>query len=89
MLFVTIIIILLTGIVPCYLILLFHCCSVGNIWDNVEILDKESNYKKRLISEMVYIKKQKKPLNEQRDTDNLNRIYDKILNMFDPFLLYG
>jgi len=26
-------------------------------WDNVEILDKEPHYNKRLISEMIYIKK--------------------------------
>jgi len=32
-------------------------------WDNVKILDKEMNYNKRLISEMIFIKKQKHDLN--------------------------
>jgi len=32
-------------------------------WDNVEVLDKEINYNKRLISEMIRIKKQRESLN--------------------------
>jgi len=32
-------------------------------WDNVKILDEEMNYNKRLISEMIFIKKQKHGLN--------------------------
>jgi len=38
-------------------------------WKHVEILDNELNYKKRLISEMVHIKKQK--LKKQTDIDPL------------------
>jgi len=37
-------------------------------WDNAKVLDQESNYNKRLISEMIYIKKQKHGLNAQTDT---------------------
>jgi len=37
-------------------------------WDNVKILDEEMNYNKRLISEMIFIKKQKHSLNAQMDT---------------------
>jgi len=33
-------------------------------WDNVEVLDEEINYKKRLISEMIRIKKPKFELAE-------------------------
>jgi len=50
-------------------------------WDNVEILDEEINYKKRLISEMIYIKKQKRGLNLQGDTDLLDPIYNDLLLM--------
>jgi len=31
-------------------------------WDNAKVLDKETNFNKRLISEMIYIKKQKQGL---------------------------
>jgi len=37
-------------------------------WDKVDILDIESSYNKRLISEMVHIKKQKRGINRQNDT---------------------
>ncbi|EFN72003.1 hypothetical protein EAG_06100, partial [Camponotus floridanus] len=38
-------------------------------WDDVKILDKESFYNKRLISEMLCIKRQRNGLNLQTDTD--------------------
>jgi len=49
-------------------------------WDNVQILDSESNYNKRLISEMIYIKKQNRDrnLNAQTDTALLNPIYNDL-----------
>ncbi|EZA57991.1 hypothetical protein X777_01999, partial [Ooceraea biroi] len=37
-------------------------------WKKVQVLDEETSYRKRLISEMVNIKKQNKPLNLQSDT---------------------
>jgi len=40
-------------------------------WDNTQILDFETNYNKRLISEMIYIKEQKKSINLQTDTEML------------------
>jgi len=49
-------------------------------WDNVEILDEEINYKKRLVSEMIFIKKQKRGLNLQSDTDLLDPIYNDLLH---------
>jgi len=51
-------------------------------WDNVSILHKERNRRKREIAEMFYIKKYKKnnsSLNLWKDTNNLNPIYDKII----------
>jgi len=49
-------------------------------WDNPKILDKEKFYFKRLISEMINIKSQKKALNIQSDTENLPTTYVEILN---------
>jgi len=48
-------------------------------WDDVMMLDEEINYKKRLISEMIHIKKQKHCLNSQNDTELLDPIYNDIL----------
>ena len=52
-------------------------------WKNVKILDKEPNCFKRLVSEMIHIKKEDKTINKQTDTTNLNAIYDKYINYFD------
>ncbi|KYN22422.1 hypothetical protein ALC57_05184 [Trachymyrmex cornetzi] len=49
-------------------------------WDDVEILDEEPIYRKRLISEMVNIKKQTNSLNLQTDTEGLHRAYLPIIN---------
>jgi len=49
-------------------------------WDNVKVLDQESNYYKRLISEMIYIKKQKHGLNAQTDTALLDPIYNDLFD---------
>jgi len=47
-------------------------------WDNVEILDVERNFNKRLISEMINIKSQSKGLNLQ--TDSFQRAYFSCLS---------
>jgi len=39
-------------------------------WNNIKILDTESSYK-RLVSEMMYIKKQHNSFNKQSDTELL------------------
>jgi len=44
-------------------------------WDDVGILDTESNYNKRLVSEMLHIKEQKNGINSQRDTEFLDESY--------------
>jgi len=48
-------------------------------WDSVRVLDEEINYKKRLISEMIHIKKQKHGLNSQNDIVLLDPIYNDLL----------
>ncbi|KYM96041.1 hypothetical protein ALC62_13311, partial [Cyphomyrmex costatus] len=53
-------------------------------WDNVKILDIEPSYSKRLISEMVHIKRQKHSLNRQNDTDSLPESYSNIIQSLSP-----
>jgi len=51
-------------------------------WDEPIILHKERNRRKREIAEMFFIKKYMKTktsLNLQRDTENLNPIYDRLI----------
>ncbi|EZA48133.1 hypothetical protein X777_14399 [Ooceraea biroi] len=48
-------------------------------WGHVVILDEESSYKRRLVSEMVNIKRQVKPLNLQSDTQFLSEEYLTVL----------
>ncbi|KYM94598.1 hypothetical protein ALC62_14771 [Cyphomyrmex costatus] len=50
---------------------------------NEEILD-ESNYRKRIVSEMINIKKQKNSLNLQTDTENLHETYIPLINKEPP-----
>jgi len=49
-------------------------------WEKVEILDRESNYYKRLIYEMLHIKEQKNGINSQKDTEFLEEFYYCLLN---------
>lgn len=53
-------------------------------WDNVQILDKESSFKKRSISEMLHIKKQVSGLNKQGDTELFSDSYLPILDHLSP-----
>jgi len=48
-------------------------------WNEVEIVDTEPSYEKRLISEMIHIKKQLHGLNKQNDTELLSDIYLPII----------
>jgi len=50
-------------------------------WDNPTILHTEKHTKKRELAEMFYIKKTNNTLNAQKDTDNLNIIYDKVIGL--------
>ncbi|KYN22373.1 hypothetical protein ALC57_05227 [Trachymyrmex cornetzi] len=53
-------------------------------WDNVKILDCESSYNKRLVSEMVHIKRQKQGLNKMNDTESLPDFYSQIIQSLSP-----
>jgi len=48
-------------------------------WDNTKIMDHESIYYKRIISEMIHIKEQKYSLNLNSDTELLDESYFDIL----------
>jgi len=48
-------------------------------WDKTRILHEERNRKKREIAEMFFFKKHNNNINLQKDIDNLNSIYDKII----------
>jgi len=49
-------------------------------WNGIVILDKEPSYTKRIISKMIYIKRQHRGLNKQSDTDLLSDTYLSIIN---------
>lgn len=49
-------------------------------WNDVIILDKESNYHKRLTSEMLHIKLHYNIFNVMKDIDLLDKSYIPILN---------
>ena len=51
-------------------------------WNNVKILDREKNYNKRLISEMLHINMYKHTLNKKEDTQSLSHTYNKLNNLF-------
>jgi len=51
-------------------------------WDEVRILDKEPSWKKRIVSEMIHIKKQKCGINKHSDTEFLPENYLPIINNF-------
>jgi len=53
-------------------------------WDNIKILDSESNFYKRSISEMIHIKKQKNGITSQTDTE-LDNSYFSILDQLSKF----
>jgi len=49
-------------------------------WENTKIMDSESRYFKRIISEMIHIKEQKVSLNLNSDTELLDECYFDTLN---------
>jgi hypothetical protein len=60
-----------------------HCVTEKHLFDfdNIEILDEERNYYKRLVKEMIYIKLNQENINIQMDTNNLSQIYSNILKL--------
>jgi len=59
-------------------------CNHEMNWSGVAILDKESSYVKRIVSEMVHIKRQSNCLNKQSDTDLLPDAYLPIIDILSP-----
>jgi len=57
-------------------------------WNNVEILDKEKYLTRRLISEMIHIKRQNNGLNLHSDTECLNDGIISILNKLQQLYLF-
>jgi len=55
-------------------------------WSGAEILDIESSFTKRIVSEMVNIKRQCNALNKQSDTDLLPDVYLPIIGALSPSL---
>ena len=51
-------------------------------FDKTVILDHESNYHKRIVSEMLHIKYCKDSINRQEDTQKLSYIYGPIMRKF-------
>ena len=51
---------------------------------DVRILDCESSYNKRLVSEMIHIKRQKQGLNRQNDIESLPDTYSQIIQSLSP-----
>ena len=49
-------------------------------FDNVQIVDKSSNYKKPMILEMTHIASNPNSINQRSDTENLSVFYHPLLN---------
>jgi len=50
-------------------------------WDNIKILDNELSYHKRIVSEIVHIKKQRHGLNKHSDIHLLPKSYLPIIDL--------
>ncbi|EFN71920.1 hypothetical protein EAG_03925, partial [Camponotus floridanus] len=50
-------------------------CDHDFCWNDVQVLDETPFYNRRLISEMLHIKRQRNGLNLQTDTENLPSLY--------------
>lgn len=60
-----------------------HVISTGHSFNfeinKIDILNKETNEKRRIILEMVRIKQEKNSVNDKRDTDNLSSHYNQLM----------
>jgi len=54
-------------------------------WNNIQILDSELNYNKRLSFEMLYIKEQFNDINLQKNIDFLDDSYFCLLDAFSNY----
>ena len=51
-------------------------------WNKIDILDKETNFWKRRISEMIHINLQANTINLYKDSLNLHEPYMSVINKF-------
>ena len=58
---------------------MFLTCDPLLSWENKSILDREKDYSKRMISEMLHINSCKNTLNKKEYTQFSNRIYKNVL----------
>lgn len=60
-----------------------HHLETGHLFDlkNTEILSKEPHLKKRLIKEMIYIKKEN-TVNDRTDINGLSKVYNNIIKAY-------
>jgi len=49
-------------------------------WENIAILDEEPQYRKKLISEMLYTRREPHGLNLQTDLEGLPKVYFAIVD---------
>jgi len=50
-------------------------CNHSFNWEDIKILGSESNYNKKLVSEMLHIKEHSNGINLKKDTEFLNESY--------------
>lgn len=63
-----------------------HCVSFNHDfdWEGAEVCDIEHSHTKRLISEMIFIKRQSEGINIHNDTDSLPILYNHIIGLLPP-----
>jgi len=73
-----------------YLIISEHIIEYNHSfdWDNTKIMDRKYNFYERIVSEIIYKKKQKVGLNLNNDTELLNDFYFDILNEIGLLLMF-
>ncbi|EZA57529.1 hypothetical protein X777_02063 [Ooceraea biroi] len=66
----------------CWSVVSQHSASNGHCfdWQNINILHQETHLRKRLLAEMIFIKRHEHTINLQKDTESLPGTYDSILN---------
>ena len=53
-------------------------------WENIKIIDKDSNTKVRLIKESIWIRKERTAMNRDEGAFKLDHSYDSILTTLTP-----
>ena len=66
-----------------------HCMENNHFFDfaGVSVLDREKNWNRRRISEMLHIKLQNNAINKQIDTKNLSEIYSNFISNCKQWML--